>query len=223
MKFIKEYGTEGPHQELTLNDSYRFECQRCGSCCSEPGYFSPQGITKVANHLGLSRSDFFRQYCELPLQRIVITPRKKSGYCTFLGIVADGRPGCRIHEVKPANCSYLPLSPKRITIDFQIHNSRVILDENSTFALPTRSCGSGRGPLISVRETVNKTGMESDLTCQLRSLVESSFRVNPFIFMQMTTKKLAGEEMPLDFAEKLRIAIMQSYGLSPELLEEISE
>ena len=47
------------HIELKYNDNFKFSCQRCGECCKRPGYFTPDSMEVVADHLGMDKDDLY--------------------------------------------------------------------------------------------------------------------------------------------------------------------
>jgi Fe-S-cluster containining protein len=89
-----------------MPSAIHYRCQRCTNCCRWPG-FVPVGdaeITAIAQHLGLSESDFIQRYTRLRRQRdgLALTD-KPNGECIFL----EGR-DCAIQPVKPVQCAGFP-------------------------------------------------------------------------------------------------------------------
>jgi Fe-S-cluster containining protein len=86
-------------------EGLRFQCQRCGACCSgEPGYvyFSHREAEAAAQHLGLSLSAFHRLYTRTEEGRISLR-EKSDGSCIFL---REGE--CSIYRVRPVQCRTFP-------------------------------------------------------------------------------------------------------------------
>lgn len=82
-----------------------FKCQRCNECCRQPGfvYLRKDEDLKIANYLNLGDREFVDRYCELLDRRKLVLKKELDESCVFLG--SDG---CRIHEVKPAQCREFP-------------------------------------------------------------------------------------------------------------------
>ena len=113
----------------------RFQCQPgCIRCCEQKGhvYVTPEDITRLAAHTGLSRAEFQRKYLcgTAPLLRFR-KPRGKQ--CAFLTTT-----GCSVHAIKPLQCRSFPYWPE-------------ILDKPSERKEIAAYCpGMGRGPLINI-------------------------------------------------------------------------
>jgi Fe-S-cluster containining protein len=87
----------------------RFVCQPgCTRCCEEKGYVyvTRDDIARLAEHLGITRAEFKRQYLcgTAPLLRFRKLRHKQ---CPFL--LAEG---CSVHAVKPLQCSSFPYWPE---------------------------------------------------------------------------------------------------------------
>jgi len=197
-----------------MRDSYRFECQRCGDCCQRPGYFTPDGLRKAAEHLGLEPVEFFESYCDAPPGKTVIVPRTTGLYCSFLD--RDGATAsCRIHESKPSRCSSSPLVIEKYLFDDATTTARF---ERGTarFAFIQNCPGSGKGGYLRVRDVVRETEMEADMNFQLRSLKETARKMGEEEFMRALALRNAGI-LPPDLAIRLRNAVLRAYGLPPDL------
>jgi Fe-S-cluster containining protein len=91
-------------------DGLRFNCQRCGSCCSgAPGYVwvSDTELPLLAKHLGLSPTEFARRHLRQVAGRLSLLERP-GGDCEFLQRLPDGTTGCRVHPVRPVQCRTWP-------------------------------------------------------------------------------------------------------------------
>jgi len=82
-----------------------FACTGCGECCTgKPGYVwvNDAEITRIAEYVGMSRSDFRKRYLKLTFGGYSIV--EKSNYdCAFLD-----KPRCLIYEVRPRQCRTWP-------------------------------------------------------------------------------------------------------------------
>ena len=118
----------------------RFECSQCGNCCKNHGAYtyvnlSPADTRRIAAHLGLSRTDFLREHCELE-PGFFPHLRNDGEACRFL--TAEGR--CRIYPVRPVQCATWPFWRENL--------------ERETWDGPVRTCcpGIGQGPTHSAEE-----------------------------------------------------------------------
>jgi uncharacterized protein len=85
----------------------RFECQRCGECCTHHGeyayvYLSRAEGEAIAAHLGLSHAAFETRYCTEEDGWTVL--RMDRPECPFL---TAGR-SCAIYPVRPVQCATWP-------------------------------------------------------------------------------------------------------------------
>ncbi|MFC2143200.1 YkgJ family cysteine cluster protein [Candidatus Aenigmatarchaeota archaeon] len=205
----KTYKIETPHITVRLSSKYKFKCQRCGECCTNPGYFTPEGLRDAATHLGTSPTELFDLYCHLPDGATIIRPRTIDGYCSLLERDED-LATCRIHSVKPANCQYTPLIPKSFLFDDE--TMEVKIDERAQLAFVMNCSGFGKGSVSSVRELARRTGFEDDLKFQQQSLLATVRYLGVPKFMQILDLRKTGELSP-DLAEELRSAVKASYRL----------
>ena len=87
-----------------FDDGLRFECQRCGACCTgAPGtiYLAGDEIAPIARHLGISEKALRKDWC-YPFRDSVSLREKDDGRCCFY----EG--GCRIYPVRPRQCRTWP-------------------------------------------------------------------------------------------------------------------
>ena len=88
-------------------DGLRFECTRCGNCCTgEPGTVrvSEQEIAALARHLDLAEHEFRAMYLRT-LPSGTISLRERSNHdCVFW----DGEEGCRVYPHRPRQCRTWP-------------------------------------------------------------------------------------------------------------------
>lgn len=80
-----------------------FVCQQCSECCKGYGgtYVTEKDIETIADYIGVPRSRFVEDYCQLSGNRPVLA-QGKNGYCVFLKDL------CSIHPVKPRMCRAWP-------------------------------------------------------------------------------------------------------------------
>jgi Fe-S-cluster containining protein len=110
--------------ELQSAIESEFECARCGHCCKGDGlvHVGPAELDRAAEHLGLSRRQFVKQYATrvddqqwILRDKMVPTPSRpgvrgkgEEKWCIFLEIMPDGLYGCTINEAKPDQCASFP-------------------------------------------------------------------------------------------------------------------
>ena len=91
----------------------RFECQRCGACCSTwqgKVYLHPEDIPGLADALGLMSGQFIVEYTRRDLLGHRHLVLKRNGFCIFF---ENG--GCAVNEVKPGTCFAWPFWRKVCT------------------------------------------------------------------------------------------------------------
>ncbi len=88
----------------------RFECTRCGKCCSKPGpvYFSGGDLERAARFLDLSPARFRRRYHVVTIDGVPAIDPGDRAPCTFL----DPETGCTIYEGRPTQCRTFPFWPE---------------------------------------------------------------------------------------------------------------
>jgi Fe-S-cluster containining protein len=94
---------------IEKNELTSFNCTRCGTCCTWPGYvrLTPDEIEKIASFLKIKVTDFTDKYTELTADRKNLTLiEKNDGSCIFY---TSNPPECAINPVKPAQCINFPL------------------------------------------------------------------------------------------------------------------
>lgn len=88
-------------------DAERFRCERCGACCSVPGYVAlePGEAEAMAAFLGMDVYAFTERYTTLAASRSVLSLTElEDGRCVFL----EDDLTCRVQPVKPAQCKGFP-------------------------------------------------------------------------------------------------------------------
>lgn len=87
-----------------FDQGIRFECQRCGACCTgSPGYVyvNQDEIRIIAGCLGISLEELVRDYL-CPFGGSYSVMEHEDGRCFFY----DN--GCAIHPVRPLQCRTYP-------------------------------------------------------------------------------------------------------------------
>jgi Fe-S-cluster containining protein len=100
-----EHGSPGNRQTV-LEPDVHYVCQRCTACCKWPGdvRIEDDEVLRIANFLGLSERRFLDQFTRLRTNRQGLSLIEKTNHeCIML----DGN-SCRVHEVKPDQCSGFP-------------------------------------------------------------------------------------------------------------------
>lgn len=95
------------------SEGLRFKCTGCGQCCTgEPGYvwISPEEITTIATHLGISEAKFLQTYTRSIFGRRSLREDLVSFDCVFL----KGRQ-CQIYPARPLQCRTFPWWKENLT------------------------------------------------------------------------------------------------------------
>lgn len=128
--------------DLWYRDGLRFECTRCGKCCTgEPGYVwvNDEELVALAKFRGEPLREFRAVYTR-PARGGVTLKEKANGDCVFF---EAGR-GCTVYRVRPRQCRTWP---------FWESNVETPADWERTTAICP---GSGQGELIPVEEIVRR-------------------------------------------------------------------
>lgn len=92
---------------------YRFECQRCGYCCThEPGYvfLSRLDLDNLTSYLNMKEEDFIARFCVVAHfgWESRLSLREKSNHdCIFW----KAGEGCTVYPVRPVQCRTYPVWP----------------------------------------------------------------------------------------------------------------
>ena len=125
----KEYTMQSIHKLLgnqaegisfiSPNDSFEFECQRCGACCMNRRdiILSPYDIYNGAKYLGITTTEFMQKYTyhslgnQSKIPMILLETNKSNGFCPLLKLdyKGSGKFKCAIHEAKPGACRNHPI------------------------------------------------------------------------------------------------------------------
>ena len=121
-----------------------FECTECGNCCAGPeeGYIwvNDREITAIAQKLRMSEEQFIKQYTRRVGRRYSLREDPASKDCIFLVPRGTGKRGCRIYDVRPAQCRTWP---------FWWSN---LVDPEAWLCAGVRCPGINRGPLFTQEE-----------------------------------------------------------------------
>lgn len=125
-----------------FRDGLRFECTRCGQCCTgAPGYvwMSEDEIAKMAAYLGEKVNEFRKVYTHKARGSISLR-EKANGDCVFW----EAGKGCTVYPVRPAQCRTWPFWESNLASEADW--------ERTEGHCP----GSGQGELISVDEILRR-------------------------------------------------------------------
>lgn len=104
---MKNQGFGSPGNTGTVLDPrVNYVCQRCTACCKWPGdvRIEEHEIAAIAAYLGLGEEEFIGRFTRLRTNRQGLSLIEKENHeCVML----DGK-ACRIHPVKPGQCSGFP-------------------------------------------------------------------------------------------------------------------
>ena len=93
--------------EVWYKDGLRFECQRCGSCCS--GFsgtvrVSDEEIVVLAHCLGITEAGFRKNYTRIVGYGAISLIEKENKDCVFF----ERERGCMVYEDRPRQCRTWP-------------------------------------------------------------------------------------------------------------------
>jgi Fe-S-cluster containining protein len=123
-------------------DGLRFECTRCGACCTgQPGYVwvNNEEITAIAEYRGQSVEELTQEYTRVVGNRRSLRERS-NGDCVFF----DGKQGCTVYPVRPRQCRTWPFWESNVATPEAWEHTCEICP------------GSGTGDLISVEEITQR-------------------------------------------------------------------
>ena len=90
----------------------RFNCQRCGSCCTgAPGYvwLRDEEAAAIAAFLGMESAGFLAQYTRSVFDTLSLN-EELDGRC----VLFERGSGCRAYEVRPRQCRTWPFWPRLV-------------------------------------------------------------------------------------------------------------
>lgn len=93
-------------------DGLRFECTRCGRCCTGEGHVwvGQNRIREMAGFLGLSVEAFSSRYVRLIGGRLALVDKPRHADCIFW----ERDQGCAVYPVRPAQCRTFPFWPEHL-------------------------------------------------------------------------------------------------------------
>jgi Fe-S-cluster containining protein len=97
----------GAQQAPWYRDGLRFECTRCGNCCSgTPGtvHVSDREIEELARHFSLSIEEFRTVYTRTLRKGAIALREKRNKECVFY----DRDRGCTVYQQRPRQCRTWP-------------------------------------------------------------------------------------------------------------------
>lgn len=100
------------HQPPWYADGLRFECTRCGRCCTGEGHVwvSEERIGKIAEFLELPLESFGRRYLRRVDNRLALVDKPDRPDCVFW----EAERGCTIYPVRPGQCRTFPFWPEHL-------------------------------------------------------------------------------------------------------------
>jgi Fe-S-cluster containining protein len=113
----------------------RFECTKCGNCCTRPGpvYLPPLDLARAASHLGMSGTRFRRTFGVRRLDGVEAVDPGAGAPCPFY----DEEEGCRIYPARPTQCRTWPFWPE-------------VVRRKRSWERAARDCeGMNQGPRVS--------------------------------------------------------------------------
>ncbi len=130
--------------EPWYGDGLRFECTRCGACCTgSPGYvwMDAAEIARLADRLGLGLDEFGARFLRRVGNRLSLV-EKPNHDCIFW----DRSGGCTVYDDRPNQCRTWPFWPENV-------------ESPSDWRRTGRGCpGAGQGRLFTVEEIVDALG-----------------------------------------------------------------
>jgi hypothetical protein len=90
----------------------RFECTKCGDCCTRPGpvYFTPGELTRAARILGQTLETLRRRVWWRREGDFLVVDAPRGGPCPFY----DADSGCTVYAARPVQCRTWPFWPETV-------------------------------------------------------------------------------------------------------------
>ena len=106
---------------VSLDDTIKFNCKRCGRCCSGRSdiLLNPYDVYQIAKCLNISTTEVIKKYCIVSIGAnsnipIVLLKEDERGLCPFLNYsVEDLSFKCSINDYKPGVCIMHPIGAIR--------------------------------------------------------------------------------------------------------------
>ena len=129
----------------------KFDCQRCGNCCSGKGSFvrvSDREVDALAAETGLSSDAFRASHTTAAHEATVLKDQGGDGDCEWLLRNPDGTSGCRVQNAKPDQCRTYPFWPR-------------VLRRKAAWDAEAVGCkGIGQGDIVPAAEIDRQSGLE---------------------------------------------------------------
>jgi Fe-S-cluster containining protein len=129
-------------EKVWYRDGLRFECTRCGNCCTgEPGYvwLNKKEIATLARVVELPKDDFLAAYTKMAPRGVTLR-EKSNGDCIFF----DRQRGCTIYQNRPRQCRTWPFWESNV-------------ESSQSWESMRHGCpGAGQGELIPVEEITRR-------------------------------------------------------------------
>jgi Fe-S-cluster containining protein len=129
-------------EKVWYRDGLRFECTRCGNCCTgAPGYvwLTNKEILTIARLVELPKAEFLAVYTKRAPRGVTLR-EKANGDCVFF----DASRGCTIYENRPRQCRTWPFWDSNV-------------ESSQSWESMRRGCpGAGQGELIPVEEITRR-------------------------------------------------------------------
>lgn len=105
--------------EAWFDGGLRFECSRCGNCCTGPPgavWFTAKEGQAMADAIGVSEATFHRRYARRINGRWSLREHEGPGGmdCVFLTRDEEGKAGCRLYAARPSQCRTWPFWPENL-------------------------------------------------------------------------------------------------------------
>lgn len=177
---------------VDLDDTIKFDCKRCGKCCSSRSdiMLNPYDVYRIAKSLNITTKEVIQNYCDvypgnnsgLP---IVTLKEDKRGLCPFLKFsTSDGKFGCSINDSKPGACIMHPIGVVR---SVNVNNR----DEHSKQFIEVPSCNvHGTETEVKIRDFI-KPYLDNEECHEAGSLLvfEPERYVKPSEFINCLVKR----------------------------------
>ena len=116
-KALNSQNINGEARLVDLDDTIKFNCKRCGKCCSGRTdiILNPYDVYNIAKGLEITPEEVIKQYCNVHCGSnsclpIVTLKEDKRGLCPFLKFFAnEGKFGCSVNNFKPGACIMHPI------------------------------------------------------------------------------------------------------------------
>lgn len=119
-KSLKAMGKDsfgGEARIVSLDDTIKFNCKRCGNCCAGRSdiILNPFDVYQIAKGLNITPDEVIKEYCLVYCGSnscipIVVLKEDERGMCSFLKFSpTEGKFGCSINSFKPGACMMHPI------------------------------------------------------------------------------------------------------------------